>query len=137
MPRPAVRSIPICGEGSHACLLHPCAFPRDVGMAAVAFVAVLAQMPVILVVTAAALLRHFHRAGRLVMAFGALQLGMGAEQRKMRFLGVIENPERPAVGRMAALALLAQASLVHVIVRMAVDAGRGRPKGQSRVALRA
>src|SRR6202049_926893 len=71
------------------------------------------------------------------MAFGALQLGVRAEQRKMRFLGVIENPQRPAVGRMAALALLAEASLVHVIVRMALDAGRGRPaEGQSRVALR-
>ena len=96
-------------------------------MTAVALRAVLTQVTVILVVTHAALLRHLHRTRRLAMARGALQLAVCAEQREMRFLRVIETPQRPAVRRMAALALLAEAALVHVLVRMAVDAGRRRP----------
>ncbi len=98
-------------------------------MAAIALRAVLAQVPVILVVTAAALRRGLHRARRLVMAIGALQLGVGAEQREVigSVLRMIERPQRPAVGRMAALAFLAEAALVHVIVRMAVDAGQPAP----------
>src|SRR5216684_3893908 len=56
----------------------------------------------------------------------------------MRLLRMIKNPQRPAVGRMAALAFLAEAALVHVIVRMALHAYRRRPAvGQRRVALRA
>ena len=107
-------------------------------MAAVTLRAVLTQVPVIFVVTGSALLRHFHRAGRLVMAFGALQLTVGPRQRKMRFLGMIKNPQRPSVGRMAALAFLAEAAFVNVIVRMAVNACRRRPtEGQRRVTLRA
>ena len=105
-------------------------------MAAVALRTVLAQVPVIFVVTGSALLGHLHRAGRFVMTFGALQLTVRPQQRKMRFLGMIENPQRPSVGRMAALAFLAEAAFVHVIVRMTVDAGRRRPaEGQRRVAL--
>ena len=105
-------------------------------MAAVALRTVLAQVPVIFVVTSSALLRHLHRAGRLVMAFGALQFTVSSQQRKMRFLGMIENPQRPSVGRMAALAFLAEAAFVHVIVRVAVDARRRRPtEGQRRVTL--
>ena len=105
-------------------------------MAAVTLRAVLTQVPVIFVVTGSALLRHLHRAGRLVMAFGALQFAVGPQQREMRFLGMIEHPQRPSVGGMAALAFLAEAALVHVIVRMAVDAHRRRPaEGQRRVAL--
>ena len=107
-------------------------------MAAVTLRAVLAQVPVILVVTTSALLRHLHCAGRFVMTFGALQLTVGPQQRKMSFLGVVENPQRPSIGRMAALAFLAEAALVHVIVRMAVNARHRRPaEGQRRVALRA
>ncbi len=78
-------------------LLHPRAFPRVIGMAAIALRAVLAEVPVVLVVAGRTLLRHLHRARRFAMAGGALQLGVRAEQRKMRFLGVIEYPQRPAV----------------------------------------
>ena len=67
-------------------------------MAAVALWTVLAQVPVVLVMTHAALLRHFHRAGRLRMAGGTLQSGVRAEQREMRLPGVIELPQRPTVG---------------------------------------
>ena len=67
-------------------------------MAAVALWAVLTQMAVVLVMTNAALLRHFHRARRLRMAGGALQPGVRAEQREMRLPGVIEHPQRPTVG---------------------------------------
>ena len=61
-------------------------------MAAVTLRAVLAEVPVIFGVAGSALLRHPHGAGRLVMTFGALQLGVGAQQRKVSFLGMIENP---------------------------------------------
>lgn len=67
-------------------------------MTAVALWAVLTQVPVVLVMTHAALLRHFHRAGWLRMAGGTLQFGMRAQQREMRLLGVIEHPQRPTVG---------------------------------------
>ena len=95
-------------------------------MAAVALRAVLAEMPVILVVTAPALRQHLYRARRFVMAVGALQLLVGAQQRKMSLLGVIESPNLPSVRRVAALALLAEAALVDVIVRMAFVARRRR-----------
>src|ERR1700726_1600142 len=107
-------------------------------MAAIALRAVLAEMPVILVVTDPALHLHLHRARRVVMAIGALQLLVGAQERKMSLLGVIESPNLPSVRRVAALALLAEAALVHVIVRVALVACRRRPaERQRRVALRA
>ena len=87
-------------------------------------------------VTDPALLRHLRRARRFAMAGGALQLTVGSQQRKMRFLGMIEHPQRPPVRRMAAVAFLAETPLVHIIVGMAVDAGRRRPaEGQGPVAL--
>jgi hypothetical protein len=105
-------------------------------MAAAALRAVLPQVSVILVVTASALLRHLHRAGRLAMAIGTLQLGVRPEQREVSFLGVIEDPQRPTVRGMTIFAFLAEAALVHVIVRMAIDASRRSPsEGQCRVAL--
>src|ERR1700722_19806762 len=119
-------------------LLDSRALPRIDGMAAVALRAVLTEMPVILVVTAPALRRRLHRARRFVMAIGALQLLVGAQERKVSFLGVIEGPNLPSVRRVAALALLAEAALVHVIVRMALVARRRRPvERERRVALRA
>ena len=106
-------------------------------MTSVALRAVLAQMAVILVMAGPALLRHLLRAGRLEMTFGALQFAVRAQQRKMRFLGMIEHPHRPPVGGVTAFALLAEPPLVHVIMRMAVDARRRRPvEGLRRVALR-
>ena len=107
-------------------------------MAAIAARTIFTQVPVILAVTAAAQRRGLHRARRLVMAIGALQLGVGADQRKVirSLLRMIERPQGPAVRRMAALAFLAEAALVHVIVRVAVDAGQGRIiEGQRRMAL--
>lgn len=106
-------------------------------MAAVTLRAVLTEMPVILVVTAPALRRHLDRARRLVMALGALQLGVRTQQGEMSLFRVIENPQRPAVGRVTGLAFLAESAFVHVVVRMAVDARARRPfEGQRRVALR-
>ena len=61
-------------------------------MTAVALLAVLTQVPVVLAMTGDAQLRHFHRARRLRMAGGALQLGVRPEQREVRLLGVIEHP---------------------------------------------
>ena len=94
-------------------------------MATIALHTVLAQMPVILAVTGRALLRHLHRARRLAMAGCALQLAVGAEQRKMRFLGMIEHPERPAIARRATVAFVPESTLVNVIVGMAIGTLRG------------
>ena len=74
------------------------------------------------------------------MAVGTMQLPVRAQQRKvrLRLLRVIEIPQRPTVGRMATLAFLAEAALVHVIVRVALVACRRRPaERQRRVALSA
>ena len=107
-------------------------------MAAIALRAVLTEMPVILVVTAAALRGGLHGARRLVVAIGALQLLVCAQERKMSLLGVIESPNLPSVRRVAALALLAEAALVYVIVRVALVALRRRlVERERRVALRA
>ena len=107
-------------------------------MAAIALRAVLTEMPVILVVTDPALHLHLHRARRVVMAIGALQLLVGAQERKVSLLGVIESPNLPSVRRVAALALFAEAALVHVIVRVALVALRRRlVERERRVALRA
>ena len=61
-------------------------------MTAVALRAVLTQVPVVFVMTCAALLRHFHRARRLHVAGDALQFGVRAEQGEMRLFGVVEYP---------------------------------------------
>jgi hypothetical protein len=61
-------------------------------MTAVTLHAILSQVPIVLVVTASALLRHLHGAGSFAMACGADQLAVRAEQRKMSILGVIEDP---------------------------------------------
>src|SRR5271168_2592257 len=92
------------GESYGKSLLNPRAFPRIHGMATVTLRAILTEVPVVLVVTGAALLRHLLRAWRLSMTFGALQLIVGPEQRKMGFLRMVENPQWPAVGRVTALA---------------------------------
>ena len=119
-------------------LLNPRAFPRIGRMAALALRSVLhpgAGHPCGDSTPHCA--ESLHRTGRLAMARGALQLAVSAEQREMRFLRVIETPQRPAVRRMAALALLAEAALVHVVVRVTIDAGRWRPaERERRVALR-
>ena len=107
-------------------------------MAAIALRAVLTEMPVILVVADPALHLHLHRARRFMMAIGALQLLVGAQERKMSLLRVIESPNLPSVRRVTALALLAEAALVHVIVRVAFVACRRRLVERERgVALRA
>ena len=67
-------------------------------MAAITLLAVLAEVPVIFAVTTAALRRHFQATGGLVMAIGALQLAVGAEQREMRLFRVIENPQPQPFG---------------------------------------
>ena len=105
-------------------------------MTAVALRAELAQVAIVLAVARAALLRHSYRARRFTMALDALQLGVSAEQREVRVLGVIESPQRPAVRRVTAFAFLSEPAFVDVIMRMALDARRAdRAERQRRVAL--
>jgi hypothetical protein len=62
---------------------------------------------------------------------------VGARQSKVSLLRMIESPQRPTVRRMTALAFLTETPLVHVIMRMTIDAGLRRSvKGQCRMALR-
>lgn len=105
-------------------------------MTALAVQAKLPEMPIILLVAGRALLRHPDRARRIAVASRTLQLGVRAEQREMCFPGMIEAPQRPAVCRMAAFALVAEATLVHVIAGMAADAtAAGTRECQRRMAL--
>ena len=120
----------------HDVLLNARAFPGIRRMAALALHSELPQMPIILVMAGIALLAHFSCARWVAMARRALQLAVRAEQRKVRILGVIEPPELPAIRRVAGLALLSQCALVHVLARMAADAGGRRcSKGLRRMAL--
>ena len=107
-------------------------------MTAITLRAVFAEMPVVLMVAAAALRGGLHRAGRFTVAVCALQLGMSAQQREMSFLRMIEYPERPAIRRMTGFAFLAEAAVVDIIARMAFRAGLRRLiESQRRMALRA
>jgi hypothetical protein len=76
-------------------------------MAALALLAVGTQMTVILPVTGYAQRRRLDGSRGLAMAIRALQAGVAADQREVGFLRMVEAPLRPAIGRMAALALLA------------------------------
>ena len=93
-------------------------------MAAVALCAILTQMPIVLVMAGIAFLRHFPRTWRLLMAVSALQFAVCTEQREVRIPRVIEPPQLPAIRRVAGLALVAQTTLVHILVRVAAVAGR-------------
>ncbi len=61
-------------------------------MAAVALRAVLAEMPIVLVMAGIAVLEQFLCAGRLLMTGRALQFAVCAEQRKVRVASVVEDP---------------------------------------------
>jgi hypothetical protein len=125
----------MCGGGV-SCLLHPRVLPRVRRMAAVALLAVIAQVPIVLAMATRADRRHLHGARGLQMACCALQFAVRTQQSKMRFLGMIEYPQPPAVGRMTGLALVAETSLVNVFMRMTLAAGRGRTvEGQRCMAL--
>lgn len=61
-------------------------------MAALALTAVNAEVSIVLTVTDDAFRRGLLCAGRLVMAIGALQLRVGAQEREAGLLRVIETP---------------------------------------------
>jgi hypothetical protein len=83
-------------------------------------------VPVVFVMAGIAFLRHTLRPGRLAMAVGALQFAVCAEQREVRVARMIEHPQPPAVRRVAGFAFFAQAAFMHILVRMAILARRGR-----------
>ena len=90
-------------------------------MAATTLRAVLTEVPIVLAMAGNALLRHLVRARWHAMAVRALKLAVRTQQSEVRLLAMIELPQRPAIARMAALAFLAQAILVHVILGVTVD----------------
>ncbi len=57
----------------------------------------------------------------LDVAFAATDLGVRSREREARALRVVEVPQLPAVGCVARRALLAQTSLVDVIVRVTAE----------------
>src|ERR1700730_5674606 len=119
-------------------LLSPRAFPGVRGVAAAALRAILAQVPIVLVMAGIAFLRHLLRTGRLTMTVGADELAVRAEQREVRIARMIELPHLPAVRRVAGLAFLSQAAFVHIVVRVATIARGGRTaEGLRRMALHA
>ena len=95
-------------------------------MTAAALRAILAQVPIVLMVAGIAFLRHFLRTRGLAMAVGADQFAVRAEQREVRIARMIKLPQLPAVRRVAGIAFLAQAALVHIVVRVAAIARRRR-----------
>jgi hypothetical protein len=124
-----------CAAQFHG-LLHPRILPRGRRMAAVALLAVIAEMPVVLAMATRTYRRHLHGARGLQMARRALQFGVRTLQSKMRLLGMIEHPQLPAVRRMTGFTFAAETSFVKVFMRMALAAGRGRAvEGQRCMAL--
>ena len=95
-------------------------------MAAIALRPVLPEVPIILVMTGIAFLRHFLCARRFAMTVGALELGVRAQKREMRIPSMIKYPQLPAVRRMAGFALVAKAILVNVIGLVTTNARLGR-----------
>ena len=64
-------------------------------------------MPIVIGVTAAAVERGIV-GGTALMAAAAAQVGMGTVQREIRGAVMVEIPQRPAIGGVTALTLLAQ-----------------------------
>ena len=60
------------------------------------------------------------------MTTGTRHLCVGARQREVSFLPMVELPDTPAIRRVASRAFHAEASLVDVFGAVAVDAGTGR-----------
>ena len=78
-----------------------------------------APVPIVTGVTADAIARHI--IGTVtVMATGAAQVGMGAREGQICRAVVVEIPQGPAVGRMAALTLQAQGRFVGVFRPVAI-----------------
>lgn len=74
----------------------------------------------------------------LAMAIRAVQLAVCAGEREVGLTLVVEFPDRPAIGRMADLALGSQTGVVHILCRMtAVAVGRCSSKRLCAMALRA
>ena len=96
-------------------------------MTAVAVQAELTQMAVIVAMTGDAIRgRLAAAAGRFPMAVGTSQFSVRAGERKMCLLVVIELPDRPAIGRVTALALGTQSAMMHIlrgVAAIAVDGG--------------
>jgi hypothetical protein len=68
---------------------------------------------------------ELHLTGGLPMASGACELHVRTCKRKAGFLAVVELPDRPTVGRVAAGALRSERCLVHIIALVAIDAVAG------------
>lgn len=94
-------------------------------MTALTLGTVLTQMDVIFAMTGRAILCQLHFVSWFYVALRTLERAVRAGERETR-LRMIKHPGFPAVRRVAGRAVLAKASLVHVIVRMTAVAGDWR-----------
>src|SRR5215472_8635308 len=101
-------------------LLDPCSFPGRRGVAAVALPAVPPEVHVILLVAREAVLGELHLIGRAPMTGLAGELAVRTREGESGLLAVIELPQPPAVGGVAAGAVLAEVALVHVVLLVTV-----------------
>ena len=91
-------------------------------MATVTLAAELASMHVVPLMAGNTVARKLDLAGRTAVTVRALLLGVSTGQCEAGLPAMIELPLRPAVGRVAGIALRAQCAPMHVLGRMAVDA---------------
>src|SRR5258705_8370474 len=105
-------------------LMQPRSSKAGRRVAALTLLPVLAEMNVVLQVAGNTGLRELHLVRRLAMAALADKLRVRAVELEARFLAVVEVPDAPAVRRMAARAVRAEAALVDVVALVAVDALR-------------
>lgn len=91
-------------------------------MAPLTLAPVLTEVNIVILVTREAIGVEFHLVRGLLVAASASEFSVRPRQCESRLLAVIEFPDAPAVGRMAFGALLAQRSLVDVILLVAGDA---------------
>lgn len=91
-------------------------------MAPLALAAVLPQVHVILRVAVRARGIELHLVRGLLVTVSTDELGVCAGEREMCLLAVVELPDAPAIGGVAAGAVAAQATFVKIIWPMAVDA---------------
>src|ERR1700730_8452165 len=69
---------------------------------------------------------EFHLRRRLLVTGGAAELCVCAGEREAGLFAVVEFPQAPAIGGVALLTFLAEASLVNIRLFVALDAGRVR-----------
>lgn len=99
-------------------LAHPGALECHCRVTALALASELTQVLVVLRMAGIAFHRKLDVVSRLLVAAGAVHLGVRAGQCEVRLLGVVKFPNTPAVRRVAVCAFFAEPALVNVVGSM-------------------